>query len=171
MHSMQLIIDADSLQQAILKSPGKLQQNLNKAITRTVQEMARSAKGHAPKAFSTLVQSIRAKKISALEGVVAPGVNYAQAVEQGTGIYGPAGKASGKFAPIESILDWVKVIGIQPSETGQTQEEVAWLINRKIAVTGTKPQPYMQPAYDDNKQRAEIRINRAIEKAITEAGG
>jgi len=171
MNGMELTIDANKLQQAILKAPDKLEANLNKAITRTIREMARSAREHASKAFSTLVQSIRSKKISTLEGQVAPGTNYAEAVERGTGVYGPAGVASGKLPPVDNIEDWVKVAGIQPREIGQTQRDVAWLIARKIAVTGTKPQPYMQPAFDDNAKRAEARINKAISNAISESGG
>jgi len=171
MSSMELTIDANKLQKAILKAPDKLEANLSKAIERVTQEMARSAKRHAPKAFSILVNSIRAKKVAVLEGQVAPGVNYAEAVERGTGIYGPAGTPSGKMPPLSSIEDWVKVTGIRPRETGQTQRDVAWLIARKIALTGTKPQPYMQPAFDENRKRAEQRINDAIDKAINEAGG
>ena len=166
MANMELIIDSDALQAAILKAPDRLEKNLKQAITRSVRETARSARSHAPKAFSTLTQSIRSKMVSPLEGLVAPGVNYAEAVEQGTGVYGPAGQASGKFAPIENIIDWVKLVGIQPTEPDMDQVDVAWLINRKIATTGTKPQPYMQPAYDENREKTERRISQAIDRAL-----
>lgn len=171
MANMELIVDADALQAAILKAPDTLEKNLNKAISRSVSEIARSARRNAPKAFSTLTNSINDRMVSPLEGLVAPGVNSAEAVEKGTGIYGPAGQASGKLPPVVNILDWVKVKGIQPTEPDMDQEDVAWLIARKIATTGTKPQPYMQPAYDENREKTERRISQAIDRAINETVG
>ena len=171
MANMELIVDSNALQAAILKAPDKLEKRLNQAISRSVSEIARSARRRAPKAFSVLTNSINDRMVSPLEGLVAPGTNYAEAVEKGTGVYGPAGQASGKLPPVENILDWVRLVGIQPREPDMDQDDVAWLIARKIATTGTKPQPYLQPAYDENREKTERRINQAIDRAINETVG
>lgn len=165
MPSLTLQIDADNLHKAFLKAPGTLQRNLERAISRIMAEMARSARGYAPKSFSNLVNSIRAKRINALEGIVAPGINYAQMVEEGTGIYGPTGIATGKLPPVDSIEDWVVLNRIGSGDVDSL--DMAWMVARKIAATGTRPQPFLQPAIDDNKARAESRINQAIEDAIS----
>jgi len=164
--SMELVIDADKLQQAILRSPVVLERELDKAIGRSVHEIARSARRLVPKAHSILVNSIHVERPSALEGIVAPSTDYAQAVEEGTGIQGPQGTPSNVMPPIEPIEDWIRVAGITPNDPSMNQNDLAWAIARSIAEGGTPPQPYMAPALEEKRGRAEQLLNVAIDKAL-----
>lgn len=163
---MQLIIDDERLMQALIQAPDKLEKELNKAIDRSLREMARDARGEAPKAFSQLVNSINVVRPGPLEGTVGPSVDYGQAVEEGTGVFGPEGVYSGEFPPVENILDWIGVVGLTPNDPNYDQEDLAWAIATEIALTGTQAQPYLAPAFEKNIDRANRRFNEAIERSL-----
>lgn len=162
---LELTIEASALQRALLASPRALERHLDRAIGRVTQEIARDARIKAPKAFSTLTNSIRGFRPSTSEGIVAPGVDYARLVEEGTEGGGD------RLPPTRNLLDWVKVKGISPNDPDMTQEDLAFAIARSIAVKGTPAQPYLRPALEENRARAERLISRAIDDALREAGG
>ena len=164
--SLQLSLDSNKLQRAILKAPDKLERELDKAIGRSVLEMAREARSHVPKAHSLLVNAITVERPSRLEGIVAPSVVYAQAVEEGTGIYGPTGQASGIVPPVEFIEDWIGVAHLTPNDPSMDQRDLAWAIARTIAATGTPAQPYLAPAFESKQARAQQLLDRAIDRAL-----
>ena len=157
--SLELSIDSKKLQQAILKAPDVLERELDLAIGRILPEMARAAKDEAPKSMSTLTNSIKDDRISPLEGIVAPHVNYARAVEEGTD--------GGYYPPPQNILDWIRAgSGITPNDPDMDDVDLAHAISRSIAQKGTQPHPYMAPAFENKKARADFLINRAIERAL-----
>ncbi len=97
-------------------------------------------------------------------GEVSTNVSYAAFMEFGTGIEGRSGHTAnglpigplplgyqygngGKMPPYELIADWVKRKGIQPKDPKMTQEQLIFLIRRKIGDYGLKARPYMYPAY------------------------
>lgn len=47
------------------------------------------------------------------------------------------GRRPGKFPPIDDILDWIRVKGIQPRDSKTTERQLAFLFARKIAQSGT----------------------------------
>jgi hypothetical protein len=47
------------------------------------------------------------------------------------------GRKPGKFPPIDDILDWMRVKNISPKDTKTTERQLAFLIARKIANSGT----------------------------------
>ncbi len=158
MAGLTLTIDSAKAAAAFAQSPAILEKHLGKAISRIVNEIARSARRKAPKAFSTLTQSIRPQVLSPLEGTVAPGVDYARAVEEGTG--------PGGFPSEQSMLDWIRVRRIVPDDPGMDETDLAYVIARSIAQRGTPKQPYLQPALDDNQRKAERRADAAIDAAL-----
>lgn len=158
--SMELTIQNKGLLQALRQSPQVLEKHLNLAVLRSVQEMARSARGYAPKAESTLTQSINHRMVSKLEGIVSTDQDYARMVEEGTG---PGGWPSD-----QSMLDWIRVKGITPNDPDMDLGDLAFLFARSIALHGTPKQPFMQPAFDINKGPAEQRMDKAIAAAIEE---
>ena len=171
MISLNMELHSDKLMDALLRMPHQLEKNMDRAIERIVQEMARDARRNAPKAASTLVQSIHVERPSPLEGIVAPSVHYAQMVEEGTGLQGPFGKASGVMPPVQNILDWIETgSGVSANDPSYDNEDLAWAIARSIAKHGTAPQPFMAPALESNRTRAERRINQAIEKTLSGGG-
>jgi len=166
MSSMQLTINTDQLLKAVIAQPEKLEKNLDHGIDRVLHLFARGAREEAPKAFTTLTQSIGIERNGKLEGTVGPSVNYGQAVEEGTGIFGPDGQPSGVMPPVENIHDWVKLVNLTPNDPSMDSADLAWAIARNIALEGTQAQPYMQPSYEDNRKEAERLLNAAINASL-----
>lgn len=163
--SLELTVDSNELQRAMVASPRILGKHLTRAIERTVLEMARAAKRGAPKASSLLTNAINSVMVSPVEGLVFAGVDYARMVEDGT-----RGGDGRRLPPKDNILDWIKVRRIQPDDPDMSQEDLAYVIARSIARKGTPAQPFMGPAYEDNRAKAERRISKAIDAALTEIG-
>ena len=151
---------------ALAASPQRLEREMNGAIQRLVAEMARSARDKAPKATSLLTHAILPRMVGPLEGVVAAGVNYAQAAEEGTGLWGPKKQASGKMPPVQSILDWVKTKHLTPDDPNMDEEDLAFLIARSIAARGTPPQPFFEPTLRDFTGKGESMMSAAIERTL-----
>ncbi|MFA7666455.1 MAG: HK97-gp10 family putative phage morphogenesis protein [Burkholderiaceae bacterium] len=163
--SLELTVDSRELQRAMLASPAILGKHLTRAIERVTLEMARDARRRAPKAFSTLTQSINSAMVSPVEGLVFAGADYARLVEEGT-----RGGSGRRPPPKANILDWIKVRRIQPDDPTMSQEDLAYVFARSIARKGTPAQPFMRPAYEANRVKAEQRISKAIDAALTEIG-
>lgn len=166
MSSMQLIVDTEKLLRAVIAYPDKLEKNLDYGIDRVLHLFTRSAKEEAPKAFTTLTQSIGITRHGRLEGTTGPSVNYGQAVEEGTGIFGPNGQPSGVMPPVENIHDWIQLVNLTPNDPSMDSADLAWVIAKTIALEGTQKQPYMEPAFEDNKREAERLMDAAIEMSL-----
>lgn len=151
-------INTDRLQQAIRNAPRALEREMSAAIVRVTKEIARDAHRNAPKATSLLRNSINDTYPSPYEGIVAPGVDYAQAVEEGT--HGQP------MPPVQNIEDWIAVRRIVPNDPDMTPHQLAFVMARSIAHRGTPAQPYMVPALESNRVRAERRLNAAIDRAL-----
>ena len=93
-----------------------------------------------------------------LVGRVGPSLKYGQWVE--------FGRAPGKMPPVDALIGWVRRHGLAGTYSVRTHKRlgsratqasqdrrVAFLIARKIARRGSKPQPFMQPALDRNRRR------------------
>lgn len=155
---MELIFDNRRLIEAFTKAPRLLVTHLDLAIDRSVRAMARDARKGAAKAFSTLTQSIGSRLPSPLTGEFFAGVDYARAVEEGTD--------SGGYPPRQTLLDWIRVHRIEPRDPDMDEEDLAYVIGRFIAIRGTPAQPYMAPAFEGNKRRAERGVSRAIDETL-----
>jgi hypothetical protein len=160
MTALSLQIHNRGLMQALSQGPAVLRKHMHNAVLRSVMEIARSARRYAPKGFSTLTQSISQRMVDALTGEVAPHVDYARMVEEGTG---PGGWPSD-----EALVRWIRVKGITPNDPSMDERDLAFVFARSIALHGTPKQPYMQPALQENKARAERRIDQAINQALKE---
>lgn len=94
------------------------------------------------------------------------------------------GRKAGKFPPLQSIEEWIKVKGIQPMTRTQASvkrwtqhkgrihrndgripsiKSLAYLIGRKIAEEGIQPRPIFTTAIDDVYKR----FAEAIDEAVT----
>lgn len=160
MTSLNITVQNKRLLQAIDQGPEVLNRHLNKAVLRTVKEMARAARRKAPQADGILLKSIHHRMADPLTGLVLVGVDYGQMVEDGTG---PGGSP-----PIQDLIDWIKVKRIEPNDPEMDQRDLAFVMARSIAINGTPAQPYLQPAFDSLKKRADNRISRAIGAAVRE---
>jgi hypothetical protein len=94
------------------------------------------------------------------------------------------GRKAGKFPPLQSIEEWIKVKGIQPMTRTQASvkrwtqhrgsirrndggipsiKSLAYLIGRKIKEDGIQPRPILTTAIDDVYKR----FAQAIDEAVT----
>lgn len=144
----------DMLQQA----PDFFRQRLAPALERGANELAREARGLAPKAFSTLTHSIRAIRENALHWFVAPGVGYGPWVEGGR-------MPMRKMPPKGSLIAWIKIkLGMGEKQA----ERFEFVLARAIQRQGIQPQPYMKPAFDAKKQRVVDLASQAMRAAVAD---
>lgn len=155
---MKINVNQQQLLLAFQRAPDTLKKNMSQAISRIVAGITRTARINAPKAFSTLTQSIIGRRLSPLHGEVVAGVNYAEYVEDG--------RKPGKMPPPENIFDWLVVKNIHPEDPHMDTGDLAWAIAQSIAREGTKPQPYLKPALDSHHADAVKRVDAAIEKTL-----
>jgi HK97 gp10 family phage protein len=126
---------------------------VEKGLTMATLLVERAAKQKAPK--GELQQSITSK-VQDLKGTVGTPLYYAPYVEYGTGIYSIHPKGGRKEVP------WVYVEGQvneNPQKTVHTLEsakEAAAFLESKglnaVITYGSKPQPYLRPALDENRE-------------------
>jgi len=142
------------------RSPGLFMQRLASALDRGAHELAREARSLAPKAFSTLTNSIRAIRLGELHWQVSPGVDYAEAVEGGRMPMRKTGIAHG-------LLEWIK-LKIAPGASAKELDRLGYVIARAIGRRGIKPQPYMQPAFVAKRDRVVELASLAMRDAVAE---
>jgi len=157
---LRIEVDAKRLALAWRRKPARLRKEMGNAVGRIAAEIAREAKLKAPSAFSHLKNSIRSRRQSALSAVVRPHMAYAPFVEYGV----PASEA--RMPPLLDIQAWVRVKGIVPQDPADSERDLAWKIARSIARKGTPAQPYLLPAADAVRPRAQRRVARAIDRAL-----
>jgi HK97 gp10 family phage protein len=157
---------------AMAQYPQLLRQNVAAMLDRGALEVSREARRLAPKAFTTLTNSIRPQVTGEFERTVAPGVAYADYVERGTG---PAvGKARYMPNPV-SLYAYVKLrarIRITARKgTPQRRDQLteirdrAWALARYIYAHGTKPHPFMAPA----AKAMESRVAQLLAQGVANA--
>ena len=59
------------------------------------------------------------------------------------------GRKAGKYPPFRYIYQWVKVKHFAEDE--QKAKSIAFAIQRSIGTKGTRPHPFLKPAYEQNK--------------------
>ena len=110
-------------------------QRLEQALTRACLIVERAAKEKAPKDTGELQRSITSTVIDG-EGIVYTPLEYAPYVEYGTGLFAEEGG--------RSDVPWY----YYDEKTGEL-----------IRTSGQKPQPFMRPALDENREEI-IRVLR-----------
>lgn len=152
-------IDISHAKAAIERAPQVLAKHIEPKLWRGAEEVAREAKGNAPKAFSNLVNSIRAERVDALHYQVVEGMNYGRPVEEGAA---PHGVNSAKLIP------WVeRVLGVR----GKEARDKAFLIARAIRRRGTRAQEYMKPAAEAKTSRLFELVNQGVDEGLREVFG
>ena len=134
--------------------PKKLIPHVDKAAHSFIQRITATAKQEAPEADSTLKNSIKVKKKGLLNYESAPSVNYAVPVEKGT--------KKGGVAPLQSLIDWIKVRRIKPYTKGWDIRDLAFAIQQKIKKDGTPAQPFMEPAFFKHRPQLDDLIQQRL---------
>ncbi len=88
-------------------------------------------------------------------GFFSKGKGYAEYVEYG--------RRAGRFPPLADIRAWArKKLRVEDKRLNSA----AFLIGRKIARKGTRPQPFFTPAVQKNQQEIMDAISEAVSKVI-----
>lgn len=161
MMDISVSLNDDRLRQALRQAPDRLTARIEAALSRGAEEIARDARRNAPKAFSTLTNSIRAARVGDLHYRVSTGTNYARSVEEGRRPGRQPGVANG-------LMEWVRQ---KTGLTGPALDRKTYVIARAIGRRGIKPQPYMQPAHEAGEPRVRFLVEEAVGRGIQEVFG
>lgn len=85
--------------------------------------------------------------------------------------YVEEGRKPGKFPPVDKILDWIKVKPIVPDERNgvlPTENQLAYLIGRKIAEEGIEGTHYLQQTQEELMTEFETKLSEAIAKDVNQ---
>lgn len=154
-------VNDKKITEALKKAPVAVERELEFGLDRWAAEVARRARELAPKSFSILANSIRAIVAGRLKRIVAPGVNYAISIEQGRRPGRQPGTGNG-------LMAWVQQ---KTGLTGDQLERATFLIARSIGRKGTRPQPFMQPAAEQSRDRGRVLLLAAVDKGLKESLG
>lgn len=162
MNQVVLQLNTRSLLNYLQQSLGNIDKVAARVLRRGAQEGTREAKRHAPKADSTLTNSIAPKYTSLSHAQIIAGVHYATYVENGT-------KKDG-WVPDQTMLDWMSVKGIRPSDPDMSTEELMYLIQTKIFYHGTKAQPFFKPTAAYLREKLPGITHRILVAELTPGG-
>lgn len=139
--------------------------NLSNALSQFIADLCSSYKEallrDGKKATGNLVRSIKALDIEFSSNKMQGSISLADYWK-----YVEHGRKPGKWPPRDKILEWVKVKPVLPRPNGNakppTQEQLAFLIQRKIGREGIKPGNQFEATLDDVWRRWEAKISEAI---------
>ncbi|GEM_PF-2429678 len=134
MTEIRVHIDTAAVDRAFAVAPDVMTSNLRRFLYRAAQEVAREEGRQAPKAFSTLKDSIGVAEVGFLHFQVATGTNYAVHVADGRFPGKQPGTAKG-------LVEWVKQ---KTGLSGKPLDRAAFVIARAIGRRGIKPNAFDQ---------------------------
>lgn len=156
--SLRIRFDDQSVLEALKGAPAEVMRELGRGTSRAAQEVARAERRNAPKAHSVLTNSIRVANMGSLERMVGPTVSYAEDVVQPI--------ARQPRPPEQSILDWIRVKGIQPRVPGMPLEVLAGLIADKVALKGTPENTFLEDTAGQMADRVQELLMGSAMKAL-----
>jgi len=145
---------------AMRQSPEILLRNMGNATRRSLLEISFLARRNAPKALTTLANSIEMEMHGPLDGITGPSEDYGEMVEKGTG--------PGGWPPRESMLDWIRARHVVPENPLMSADQLAFVISRSISEKGTPAQPYLEPAAEELQPRVLQNYDQALARALDE---
>ena len=74
------------------------------------------------------------------------------------------GRRAGKWPPFRFIYEWVRVRHMAADD--DEAQDIAYAIQRSIGRKGTKPHPFLRPAFEKNKRRYEQVIRKGAAKVM-----
>ena len=163
--AIEITFNDQGMAAALEKAPERLAWHLDLKLRRFGEELARAMKRKAPKAFTTLTNSIKVDPDGPLAYRIGPHVAYAWWVENGR----PPG---GKMPPINALIDWIKVKHLQPFAARMDERDLAFVIGRRMQQRGIKGQPFVTPFATDVmwRQRGDELMAEGMDAWLAELG-
>ena len=163
----------DSVQKALKNLDTNLKKEVSNEINASALKIQSSAKRLAPVNFGQLRSGINLIKSGDLTYSVESTASYSPYVEFGTGgkVSVPAdftayakqfkGGKGGKFKDmVDALTLWVKRKGIG---NGKNDKGLAFVIARSILQKGLRPQPFLIPAYQEEKPKLIQRLKKLLD--------
>lgn len=91
---------------------------------------------------------------------------YWKFIENGSA---PAGRYKQHWPPYDAILEWVRVKPVIPEERNgrvPTEEQLAYLIQRKIGTKGIEPKDYLKRSVEDVNREFEGKLEEALSEDL-----
>lgn len=133
---------------------------LDRYAGRAAQEFAREEKLQAPKAFTTLANSVAVEKIANADYTVVPQARYAKWVHDG---------ARPHLAPIKPLMEWLRLTKRVPA--GKQLYARARGLQRYIAAHGTKGNPFVTRTRQKMDDRVIALLRDGVHVAVQEGFG
>lgn len=143
------IVGMDRLQRGLRAAPGTVSSQTRQAMTASLLLIEGAARPLAARDTGRLGGSIShtiSGQGAALTGRVGPSVRYGFWVEHG--------RKPGRPPPIDAVQGWAKRHGVSP-----------FAVARAIARKGTKPRPFLVPAFSKNRSHI-ITLFRQVGVAV-----
>lgn len=154
--------DLPQVRAALKRAPSLVRRELDRSIARGAFEISNAARLLSPEADGLLRKSISRVRFGQADyGVVAKAA-YAAAVE--------GGRKPGPMPPVQSIDDWMKRKRVGSSDPVERRRS-AFAIARAIGRRGTKAQPFMQPALEQNRTRLDQLMREGTARALEKVAG
>lgn len=150
--------NADQLAAALRKDAGATARVVDQVLERGAITITRAARSNAPKARTTLTNSIAHQRLGAARFEVVAGARYAVHVEEGAG--------PGGWVPRKSLEDWMQVHRIAPRDPRMSMDSLTRLLQLSIFRHGTPAQPFFKPAVDAELPGIEKRLADRLQQVI-----
>jgi HK97 gp10 family phage protein len=163
------------------------EQVMGRALDAAGARTAREMRARAPKWLTTLTNSIRMSAPAPLVRVIAPGVDYARYVDEGTGP--AAGRARYRTEPpVDALIPWIKD---HFAQAGAARRQLRWAkagsqarddqesevryragaLARHLRQYGSKPQPFVLPTVKAMQPQVQEILARGVSSALAQIAG
>lgn len=136
--------NAFDIADAVAKGGVQVLKNVDAALNRGAIELADELKQQAPKATSTLANSVQIKA-KPLEWTIVVAAAYAGYVHDGT--------KDGGHPSLASMIEWIRLKNIKPHDPTRTPRSLAWLLRLSIKRKGTPANPFATRALEAKTSR------------------
>lgn len=158
MSILNIVVDTQQLQARVGRAGTSIPKTLDRFVQRGANEFARAEKKEAPKALTSLTNSIQAQKNGIADYSVGPSMKYAAAVNNG---------GRPHWAPLNPLMDWLRVTK-RVADKRQLRARAKGL-QRFIAAHGTKANPFVQRTHDKMDGRVIALLREGVHTAVKQA--
>lgn len=152
---LQIVVDAGQLKRRFARGIVSVPPALDRFVKRGASEFARAEKIEAPKALTSLTNSIQARANGIADYSVGPTMKYAAAVNNG---------GRPHWAPLRPLMDWLRVTK-RVTDQHELRDRAKGL-QRFIAVKGTKANPFVQRTRTKMDQRVIDLLREGVHTAV-----
>ena len=155
-------VNTSMLDEALSAAESVLHRHLKAGVSTAGSLVSREAREQAPKGETTLTHSIKSHVKGELQRMITSHLNYNGMVVAETGPQG--------MPPVRSILDWIKVKGIQPHNPKHSQSDLAFIMARSIAHKGTQGNDFYDRAADETQDKVTQILQRSVSNGLAAVG-